>query len=205
MTVDDALAHDIGHELATLSCLVSAVRMDPALHPDSHRRLALIEREVERLQGLVGLRVDETVDGEVSLAALLAEVIDPLALAGPTTVVVTSADDVRLAVDVRSLWRLVTNLTTNAVRAAGARGTVRVLVRGGPVPVIEIRDDGPGFGRGPSGHRGLGLPTSRILAAQCGAVLSHVPAAGGGTIARISFEPMNPSLDREAESAVPFP
>jgi signal transduction histidine kinase len=187
MTVDDALAHDIGHELATLSCLVSAVRTDPALHPDSHRRLALIEREVERLQGLVGLRIDETSDGEVSLALLVAEVMDPLALAGTTTLVVTSADDVRLPVDLRSLWRLVTNLANNAVRAAGAGGTVRVLVRGGPDPVIEIRDDGPGFGRCPKGHRGLGLDTSRVLAARCGAVLSFVSPADGGTIARISF------------------
>ena len=58
-TLSPALAHDIGHELATISFLVSAVRADPALHADSHRRLRLIEREVERLQELVGLRSEE--------------------------------------------------------------------------------------------------------------------------------------------------
>ena len=152
-TVDEALAHDIGHELATLSYLVAAVRADPALRPDNHRRLALIEREVERLQSLVGLRIKEVADVEVSLSELVAEVVEPLAFSSPAAVVVTAAPDVRLRVDVRSLWRVVTNLTNNAIRAAGDGGTVRVLVLDAPFPAIEIRDDGPGFGAGPAGHR----------------------------------------------------
>ena len=56
--VSPSLSHDIGNELATLSCLVSAVRADPALRGESHRLLGLIEREVERLQELVGLRTE---------------------------------------------------------------------------------------------------------------------------------------------------
>jgi signal transduction histidine kinase len=185
--VSAALAHDIGHELATLSYLVSAVRADPALRADSQRHLRLIEREVERLQELVGLGGDDAEEPDVSLAGLLAEVADPLAVRGPATVVTDPSPDVRLPVDARLLWRLVSNLTHNAVRAAGPGGTVRLLVRSGPPPVIEIHDDGPGFGAGPAGHRGLGLPICRALAARCGSTVTFGPAVGGGTVARICF------------------
>lgn len=186
-TLSPALAHDIGHELATLSFLVEAVRADPALHPESQRRLRLIEREVERLQELVGLRSEERPAPEVSLPGLLAEVADPLALRGPATVITCPSPEVRLHVDARALWRLLSNLVHNAVRAAGPGGTVRLLVRPGPPPTIEIHDDGPGFGAGPSGHRGLGLQTSRMLAARCDASVTFGPADGGGTVARICF------------------
>jgi signal transduction histidine kinase len=185
--VSAALAHDIGHELATLSCLVSAVRADPALHADSHRRLALIEREVERLQELVGLRSEDAGEPEVSLTELIADVADPLALRGPATVVTVPSPDVRVYVDDRALWRLLSNLVHNAVRAAGSHGTVRLVVRSGPPPMIEVQDDGPGFGAGPRGHRGLGLQASRVLASRCGATLTFTPAEGGGTVARVSF------------------
>jgi signal transduction histidine kinase len=201
-TVSAALAHDIGHELATLSCLVSAVRADPALstlHADSHRRLGLIEREVERLQELVGLRSgtpDDTDDTDVSLRGLVAEVADPLALRGPATVLTDPSPDVRLPVDGRLLWRLLANLAQNAVRAAGPGGTVRFRIHAGPPPVVEIHDDGPGFGAGPSGHAGLGLPTAHHLAARCGAVVTFGPAAGGGTVATIHFRA--PALIRGA-------
>ncbi len=192
-TVSASLAHDIGHELATLSCLVSAVRADPAVRGASHRRLGLIEREVERLQELVGLRTEEAADLEVSLPGLVAEVVEPLALSGPTAVITHPSPDVRRRVDARSLWRLLSNLVNNAVRAAGPEGTVRLLVLEGPPPVIEVHDDGPGFGSGPSGHRGLGLETSRTLAARCGAVLGFAAADGGGTVARISFRTASPA------------
>lgn len=185
--VSAALAHDIGHELATVSCLISAVRADPALHADSHRRLTLIEREVERLQELVGLRSGDVGDPEVSLLDLIADVADPLALRGPAAVVTETSPDVRVYVDDRALWRLLSNLVHNAVRAAGRDGTVRLVVRAGPPPVIEVRDDGPGLGAGPAGHRGLGLQTSHALAARCGAELTLGAAEGGGTVARISF------------------
>ncbi len=186
-TVSAALAHDIGHELATIAFLVSAVRADPALRADNHRRLCLIEREVERLQELVGLRTEEIPEPEVSLTRLLAEVAGPLALRGPAAVVTSPSPDVRLPVDARSLWRLLSNLVHNAVRAAGPAGTVRLLVRQGPPPCIEIHDDGPGFGAGPAGHRGIGLATAGRLAARCGATLTFGAADGGGTVAQISF------------------
>ncbi|HEY2191949.1 MAG TPA: HAMP domain-containing sensor histidine kinase [Actinomycetospora sp.] len=186
-TVSAALAHDIGHELATVSFLVAAIRDDPALHPDNHRRLGLIEREVERLQELVGLRSDGVEDPEVSLPGLVTEIADTFALRGPAAVVTDPSPDVRLPVDARALWRLLSNIMHNAVRAAGPRGTVRLLVRPGPPVVVEVHDDGPGFGAGPSGHRGLGLEICRTLATGCGASVTFGRAAGGGTVARIRF------------------
>ncbi|MDT7742012.1 MAG: hypothetical protein QOE59_1090, partial [Actinomycetota bacterium] len=194
-------------ELATLSCLASAVRTDPALRPDSRRRLELLERKVERLQVLVGLRAEETDDLELSLIDLVTEVVEPLTLGRTTASVTCASGDIRLHVDARSLWRLLANLVDNAVRAAGPGGRVRLVLREGPPPVIEVHDDGPGLGAGSPGHRGLGLPTSRALAVRCGAVLTFSTATGGGTVARIAFPhpiPVPPG-PRGGVDRVPFP
>jgi signal transduction histidine kinase len=182
-----ALAHDIGHELALVSYLVSTVRRDPAIRPDNRRRLEVVDREVARLQELIGLGAEDTTEAPVSLSAVVADVVDPLALSGPTTVVTTSTDDVRVRVDGRALWRLLANLVGNAVRAAGPGGTVRVRVLDRPWPAVEVHDDGPGPDAGPAGHRGLGLAIATDLAARCGADLSLAPAEGGGAVARVAF------------------
>jgi signal transduction histidine kinase len=183
------LAHDIGHDLATVSCLTAAVRRDPALHPDNRRRLELIEREVARLQEMVGGREDDVADAleEVSLPALVGEVVEPFALISSTALSTQPVADVRLTLDVHAMWRLLANLVGNAVRAAGPHGRVQVTVRADPRPQIEVRDDGPGPTAGPPGRAGLGLPTSRALAARCGADLSVSAAPEGGTVARVCF------------------
>jgi signal transduction histidine kinase len=182
------LAHDIGHDLATVSCLTAAVRRDPALHPDSRRRLEVVEREVARLQEMVGGNEAEHAGAvEVSLPAVVAEVVEPFALVCASEVTAGPSAEVRLAVDVHALWRLLANLVGNAVSAAGPAGRVRVAVCQGPPLQIEVRDDGPGMAAPAPGCAGLGLPTSRVLASRCDADLSFSTAPGGGTVAHVRF------------------
>ena len=60
-----------------------------------------------------------------------------------------------------ALRRSARNLVDNAVRAAGPHGRVEVAVRReGSRAVLEVSDDGPGFGRVPT-QQGLGLITVR--------------------------------------------
>jgi len=184
------LAHDIGHDLATVSCLLAVVRRATTLEPDHRRRLELVEREVIRVQTLVGMGCGTGTES-VALRDVVAEVVEPVAMSTATELIVDPVADVRLTVDADSLWRLVANLVGNAVRAAGPDGRVQVGIRRGahgePEPCIEVTDDGPGLGSGPPGAAGLGLPTSRELAARCGAELELTSPPSGGTVACIRF------------------
>lgn len=202
--ISAGLAHDVGHELATVSYLAAVVRGDPALGADSRRRLELIEKEVARVQELVAVGAGpDAAAEEVALNRLVADLVEPLALAGPTTVVVAPGPEIRLTVDRHALWRLLGNLVGNAVRAAGPSGRVRVAVGADPVPCVEVHDDGPGPSAGPPGAHGLGLATSRRLARRCGAVLTLRPAPDGGTVACVRFEPRPSEPSTRAVPPVP--
>ncbi|GAA4615531.1 sensor histidine kinase [Saccharopolyspora hordei] len=184
-----SLLHDLGHGLATLSYLADGLRADPALHGDALHRLQLMEMELDRLMQLVDLRAQPR-EGGFALRELLTQLVAVASLRGPAEVVLEEGTDVTLRTDQTTLWRMVSNLLDNAVRAAGPDGRVAVAVRevAGAVRV-EITDDGPGFGRGPRGAASLGLGIVRALARRCGAELRVDPAPGGGTCARLVFPP----------------
>ncbi|MDD7941990.1 sensor histidine kinase [Actinomycetospora lutea] len=194
--ISAGLAHDVGHELATVSFLAAAVRKDPALGADNRRRLELIEREVALVQELVTHGTGAVGAAEdVSLNQLVAYLVEPLALVGATTVVAAPGPEVRLTVDRHALWRLLGNLVGNAVRAAGPVGRVWLTVADDPVPRVEVHDDGPGPTLGPPGRHGIGLAVARSLAACCGADLTLAPDPAGGTVATLRFgsRPTSPS------------
>lgn len=78
-TADAALLlHDIGHEVATLSALVAAVRVEGELDAAAGERLELVEREIDLLLDLVGSRAatGDDADGLVDLRALLQDVVE---------------------------------------------------------------------------------------------------------------------------------
>jgi signal transduction histidine kinase len=204
--ISAGLAHDIGHDLATVSCLIAALQRDTSLQADHRRRLELVEREVARVQTMVG-QDSRNAPEDVAVRDVVTEVVEPLALTGDTEIVAHPLSDLRLTVDSRSLWRLVANLVGNAVRAAGPGGRVQVAVLGDPHPRIEITDDGSGFGTGPTGSAGVGLPTSRRLAVRCGARLDFTSPPGGGTVARVRFTGHAPAAcaGHDAHGAIPAP
>lgn len=84
-------------------------------------------------------------------------------------------------VDPANLRRTVRNLLDNAIRAAGVFGRVEIAVSTveGRI-LVEVDDDGPGFGRIPS-QSGLGLATARTFAASSGGRLTVGKSALGGT------------------------
>lgn len=176
--------HDMEHSLATLAALLTAARVVS----DAGRRdlLGLIEQESAQLHRLArdhtrqppaaeAVRMDEVVRRIVALARIM----------GSTTVTLTAEAAVALHADDQLVWRVVTNVVDNALRAAGPDGTVAVSVVqecGGVV--IEVVDDGPGFGRGPAGTAGLGLGLGRGLG-----IVSDLMDTCGGAVTVHAVEP----------------
>ncbi len=192
-TVDPALLHDIGHEVATLSALVAAVRCQGGFDPAAAARMELVEREVDRLLDLVGAvsapsGTARVADEVVDLREFLREVVVGRDAAAAGSVVLRPGPSVLVRLDRHTMRRLVTNLVDNAVRAAGPTGLVEVGLLD-PVdaadPVVHVADDGPGPGRGPEGDHGMGLAIVRTLARRLAAEVTLRPRRGGGAVAEI--------------------
>jgi signal transduction histidine kinase len=186
-----SLLHDLGHGLATLSYLADGLRAEASLPGDAAHRLQLMELELDRLLELVDLRADQSSADAFALRGLLTQVVAVKSLAGSADVRLRPGGEVTMRADQTLLWRMVSNLLDNAVRAAGRGGRVTVAVhrRASGGVAVEITDDGPGFGNGPRGSSSLGLGIVLALAERCGAELRIDPAPVRGTRARLAFPP----------------
>ena len=85
------------------------------------------------------------------------------------------------------------NVVDNAARAAGRAGSVTMAVRQDGGPVIEVADNGPGFGAGPPGTASLGLGVVRSLLEACGGSLAIEVPPRGGTTVRVTLPAQVPS------------
>ncbi len=163
------LLHDVGHGLATLSYLADGLREDPQVPGGARYRLELMAEELVRLRELLDLRAEPAAE-RVAVRDLLERLAAVTALSTGVAVEVLPGEDAVLRTDRTLLWRMVRNLLDNAVRAAGQRGRVQIaLERDADEVVIDVVDDGPGFGAGPAGSASLGLRVVRGLAEECGA------------------------------------
>lgn len=171
------LLHDVGHGLATLSYLAEGMREDPTLSGCLQQRLDLMNQELARLLELVDLKSREPVPEVFDARVLLERLRSVTASSTAVRVTLRAGPAVTLRTDRTLLWRMVSNLVDNAVRAAGPAGSVEIAVerddRG--ETTIEVADDGPGFGNGPGGSASLGLGLVSGLAGMCGASL-RIPA-----------------------------
>lgn len=187
------LLHDLGHELATLGYLVEAVRGDPALPASSASRIELISSEVERLLEFISSEMlDEPLVGpaeEVDVGAMASQMAELATAAQMATVVVNLGEEVHIDVNPTLLWRVLSNVIGNASRAAGPDGRVDVTVRNAGDTagdaVIEVTDDGPGFGNSLPGLASLGLQVVTSLLSSCGGTFAVQSPEVGGTRVRI--------------------
>lgn len=182
--------HDLGHDLATLSCLVEALRGDPMLPAQARRRVELIDEEMVRLRDHVRHAVMRSAE-PVSLSVRdVAERIVVLSdEAAETSVVLRPGTQAWLRVDESVLWRILRNVVDNAVRAAGPSGRVEVDVTSVDGQVaIEVSDDGLGFGNGSSGWATRGLNIVTGLVAACGGTFDVRARLPRGTCVRIVFQ-----------------
>ncbi|MFB4303506.1 sensor histidine kinase [Actinomadura sp. NTSP31] len=159
------LRHDIRHELGTIIMLASAVVVAEDVGDGSRARIEQLLGETRWLDHLLR-RLDEDDDDQplpsperIRVDELAAEVVTGMRLATPHEVGFRGGE-AWAHMDPVALWRAVRNVLDNACRVAEGRVDVRVEVDQGWV-VIEVDDDGPGFGTGPAAGAGAqGAPSS---------------------------------------------
>ena len=180
------LLHDLGHEVTTLSYLVEAVRGDTALPADSGYRLELLSLEMSRMRDLIrhGLNGDLAGEaGPVDVRDLAAQLTDLAQAAYEADVTLLPGPAAVVAISPVLLWRVLSNVVENAARAAGRTGKVTVAIRQAGTTVIDVTDDGPGFGAGPPGSASLGMEVVTSLLESCGGALAvQQPPQGGTTV-----------------------
>jgi signal transduction histidine kinase len=183
------LLHDLGHEMTTLSYLVEAVRGDVSLPHDSGSRLELLALEMSRLLDLIahGLgSVDEAADREpIHLREMMTQLARLASLAHGADVALLPGPDAAPEMNAILLWRVLSNVIDNAARAAGPGGQVKLTIRQDGRTVIEVADNGPGFGAGPPGTASLGLDIVTSLLEASGGSLEVTSAAGVGATVRV--------------------
>ncbi|WUI00776.1 HAMP domain-containing histidine kinase [Spirillospora sp. NBC_00431] len=162
------LRHDIRHELGTIIMLASAVVVADDVGATSRARIEQLLGETRWLDHLLR-RLDDGADDEnadrpppsperIRVDELSAEIVTGMRLATPHAVCFTGGE-AWAHMDPVALWRAVRNVLDNACRVADGRVDVRVESDQGWV-VIQVDDDGPGFGAdwsarpGPAGTTG---------------------------------------------------
>jgi signal transduction histidine kinase len=97
------------------------------------------------------------------------------------------------------LWRALRNVLDNAVRAAGADGMVGVdiAVEDGWV-VIQVDDDGPGFGAAGGGRSSLGLHIVQEFVGAVGGQFEISRGLMGGCCVRLQI-PEAPDIGIESD------
>jgi signal transduction histidine kinase len=201
--------HDVGHGLFTLSLLLENARgvLLPQLGDDSFE---LVEQELSRLLGIVHTGTRRSAEPvPVGLRTLL----EPFAVVCRRTTLakvwVRPGPEFVVPADPGMLWRIVSNLIDNAVRAAGPLGNVEIVVNdrsrltghrfGDEVVTIDVVDDGPGFQRGPAGLADLGLTVVNRLLDACGGWLQIDEMRPHGTRMRIILPVGGPSAAGRSE------
>lgn len=199
--------HDMRQPVASVFALAAAALAEPGIPRTARAHIEEIIKQAEWMadmirdalhtaapHGLAGCATD--------LRSVAHEVVDAerLTWAGEARIV-TPEEPVLAAAPPVALRRMVANLVSNAIRAAGPSGRVMVEVgseHGGACLCVE--DTGPGFGKIEKGL-GLGLAAVGRDAVRYGGQLECGNAARGG--ARVSL--WLPRVPTESQEVVPAP
>ncbi|MGH2784692.1 MAG: sensor histidine kinase [Actinomycetota bacterium] len=181
------ICHDLRQPAAAILALVAAAEAETDVSESVRHRLAQIGSEARHISTVVGQAAGEGMTfrpldaGEVAGA-----VADSLRTSTSADVSVVAAPDSTVVADDSVLRRALINLLDNAIRAAGATGSVTIAVgTHGDWVHIDVHDSGPGFGAGPVGIAGLGLGIVEWLAGSHGGDLVMLESDLGGTLARL--------------------
>ncbi|HTR55701.1 MAG TPA: ATP-binding protein [Kofleriaceae bacterium] len=198
------VAHEIRNPLASISGSIELLRSSPQASEDDRTLMAIVQREVQRLNVLIGDLLDyanprpaHPVDFD--LGVMVDEVVQ--VARGDRAfeaVELTCSVDAPLPVhaDPAKLRQVVWNLVRNAAEAAAGGGKhVRVEARtaGGDEARVAVEDDGPGmteellarvfepFFTTKATGTGFGLATSHAVVAELGGRIDVDTAPGRGT------------------------
>lgn len=190
------LVHDVVNSVSAVALLIESVLDSDEISMSARRRLALAHREHQRLVTFLEQFLDRT--RAVSLRPVdVREVAESLAALAATTtsarVTVPHGTDITVTTDAVALWRTLHNLVGNAVRAAGPRGHVEIIIaREGATLRIDVTDSGPGFGAAGQGRESLGLELVGSLLARVGGRATLIVDDGVETRVRVEIPIADP-------------
>ena len=183
------LRHDIRHELGTIIMLASAVAVSGDIGAKSKERVEQLLGETRWLDHLLR-RLDEDDDvrplpspERIRVDELAGEIVAGLRLASRHRLTFT-ATAAWAHIDSLALWRALRNVLDNACRVANGHVETCVSQDQGWI-VIQVDDDGPGFGGGSAGLGSLGLGIVHDLVAGYGGSLEIRHRELGGARVRI--------------------
>jgi signal transduction histidine kinase len=178
--------HDLRQCVAT-GLLLSQVIDDADLENEAQVRVATIHRVFEQIRGLINAEDGDTAPRwtKVDLTEIVDECVRIARFMPEVTINATLAKGAAAYGDPVLLSRAVTNLLDNAARAAGPAGQVSVVVSAtGTGSIVEVSDDGVGFGRAPRGT-GVGLTVVATAVRACRGRLEIVSGPEPGTTVRL--------------------
>ena len=187
------LCHDLREPAATIVMLADAAATESGNPLAVRRRLRQIQAQAQWLAALLESGTNRDEPRLVDVGALVNDCVEHIALSAPhsPTVEVTAAVALVEAPPI-ALRRALANVIANAVRAAGPDGAVEVRIgHQGDFVVVDVEDDGPGFGRIPTVH-GVGLEITDAALRFLGGGLEISAVASGGTCVCLRI-PLSPS------------
>ena len=185
------ICHDMRQPVASVFALAAAALAEPGLPKAACARIEEIIKQAEWLADLIQHALHNPAPGsagscQTDLLALAHEAVGAECVTWEGEArLVASAGPVFTLVHPVLLRRMVTNLLSNAMRAAGPSGMVTVEVgQQGGLAWLCVEDTGPGFGKI---QKGLGLGLTAVLrdAIKHGGRLECSDGPGGG--ARVSL------------------
>jgi signal transduction histidine kinase len=187
------LTHDVRQSLAVVRALATLMESAPRLEAEAAEHIRLIQREVDWIGEMVAGADIEGDVGDVDVGDVVCEAVTPLSRSSSCEVRVSREPGVTSLADAVELRRAARNLVDNAIRAAGPRGHVHIRVGTlGDEAVVEVGDDGPGFGRVPT-QQGLGLVTVNRFASRFRGSLDVGSAPQGGALMTLRL-PLSPQF-----------
>ncbi len=194
------VAHEMKNALTAVKALVQLGLRNPT-EATSRQRLAIIEREVTRMQEMLQRHLsltrplDEVAPVRVPLGPLVADALLVLsAQAEDARVRLSARGDASVEADPRRLKEALLNLVANAIEATAPGGEVVAEVRdAGDEAEILIHDAGRGmspeilrrlgtpFFTTREDGTGLGVMLARAVVAQHGGTMRYESAPGEGT------------------------
>lgn len=194
--VDDVvrqLAHDVRQPVAAIRALAAAAAADARAPEVVLQRLRQIDHEANWVCKLIDdLLADFRTQPAhrlepVEICTLLRDVVisERLTYRGRIVCDCAPGDGCYVIASATRLRRAVANVLANATRAAGSDGNVWLTERtDGDMRVIEIADDGPGFGQVAQGN-GIGLQIARQVIAECRGRIEIERRPEGRTLVRL--------------------
>lgn len=191
-------AHDLRQPVAAVLALASAALSDESAPVGVQQRLELIVTEANWLSKIIndmlaGPGIPPSAEA-VDIGALVRDTVKSEQLICAAQISLQQPDQgprYLMAVGTR-LRRALANVLANATRAAGPDGHVQVTEQAqGNTELVEVVDDGPGFGSVAVGHRtGIGLQITGQMLAECGGRMEVERLPSGQTLVRLSLPVM---------------